>query len=187
MAAMTYRCPADPTGCPESSQPGFCQTHRGVRLERVRAPFAATSTAPASAPAHAVTEAAAPSPPGSTVVGASAVPGPGRARLLAVRVLGRVLAVPPGGLLLGREAPDTRYLPGFADLRHVGRKHARLYWHQDCLYLVDLGSANKTFVNGRAISEPVRLLPGQVFNLAGDADVAVVELDENGFEVTGRD
>ncbi len=168
MAAMTYRCPVDPEACGESSQPGFCPTHRGIRLERVRAPFAGQAQAQVPAPSP----------------DAPAAPASGQPRLLAVRVLGSLMPVPPEGLLLGREAPDTRYLPGFADLRHVGRQHARLYWNLDALYLIDLGSQNKTFVNGRAISVPVALQPGQVFNLAGDADITVIELDENGFEVS---
>ena len=160
MATMTYRCPVDPAACGESAGPGFCQTHRGIRLERVRAPIAATST-------------------GESVPTTS--PTAARKRL-AVRILDRVLPVPPDGLLLGRAAPSTRYLPGFADLRHVGKAHARLYWHGDALYLADLGSQNGTFVDARPITSPVALAPGQVFNLAGDADVAVLELDENGLE-----
>lgn len=175
MAALTYRCPVDPAECGESAQPGFCATHRGTRLERVRVPFAAATSPSSQAEAR---------PAGVTP---DPCPASGPARTFAIKLLGRLLPVPVGGLLLGREAPETRYLPGFADLRHVGRKHARLYWHQDALYLVDLGSQNKTFVKGQPISQPVQLVPGEAFNLAGDAEVTVVELDENGFEVTGRD
>jgi len=181
---MMYRCPVDPAGCGDTERPGFCATHRGIRLERVRSPFAAATVVSADAgpPAGgAVQDAPAPSSSGPSSGPSS---DPGEVRLLAVRVLGRVMPVPPGGLVLGREAPATRYLPGFADLRHVGRRHAHLYWQRGSLYLLDLGSQNKTFVDGLAISEPVPLLPGQVFNLAGDTDVVVVEIDENGFEVT---
>ncbi len=176
MATLTYRCPVDPAECGESAQPGFCATHRSARLERVRVPFAAATSPSSQAPAR----------PASSPPGPSAGPASGPARTFAVKLLGRLLPVPAGGLLLGRQAPDTRHLPGFADLRHVGREHARLYWHQDALYLVDLGSRNKTFVNGQPITQPVQLVPGETFNIAGDADVTVVELDENGFEVTGR-
>jgi hypothetical protein len=168
MAALTYRCPVDPA-CPEATGPGFCSVHAGTRLERVRPGPAPTGSAPA--------QAASP-PPATSQDSAPALVADSH---LAVRILGHVVPVPPHGLLLGRETPDIRDLPGLADLLHVGRQHARLYWHDGDLHVVDLDSTNGTFVSGQRIRAPAALSAGQVIDLAGDLDVQIVELDEFGF------
>jgi pSer/pThr/pTyr-binding forkhead associated (FHA) protein len=100
--------------------------------------------------------------------------------MLALRVLGRVIPVPREGVLLGREAPAVRDLPGMADLHHVGRQHAQVYWGNDGLEVIDLRSMNGTFLDGRQIVAPERLRPGQTLGLAGDLDIDVIELDEFG-------
>lgn len=41
--------------------------------------------------------------------------------------------------------------------RMVSRRHARLSWEEDGIYLDDLNSTNGTFVNGRRVQAPVRL------------------------------
>jgi FHA domain len=180
MAAVTFECPVDPSGCAPSATGGFCQVHRGTRLERVRPRPAAAEPPPAAGPGAE----AGPDPDqGAGPVSGAASDGAaeqGPAGQLAVRILGQLLTVPPGGLLLGREAPATRELPGFADLLHVGRQHARLYWHGDALHVVDLSSRNSTFLAGRLVTEPTPLRAGQVLDLGGDVDVLVVELDEFG-------
>jgi FHA domain len=168
MAAVTYQCPVDPTRCSPSAHGGFCPVHMGARLERIR-------------PRPAVPDAGlgqGPAPGLGTAAGLGAEPG-GTGRL-GVRILDQILIVPPDGLLLGREAPATRDLAGFAGLIHVGRQHARLFWHDGGLYAVDLGSQNHTFFNNQPITEPVRLGPGQTLDLAGDVSVVVVELDDLG-------
>lgn len=50
-------------------------------------------------------------------------------------------------------------LLGRATIPHsmVSRRHARLSWEEDGLYLDDLNSTNGTFVNGRRVHAPVRL------------------------------
>jgi hypothetical protein len=99
---------------------------------------------------------------------------------LALRVLGRVIPVPPEGVLLGRNGPAVRDLPGMAGLVHVGRQHARIYWQDGRLEVIDLDSVNGTFLDGRRIVAPEPLSPGQILGLAGDLEVDVIELDENG-------
>jgi serine protease Do len=50
----------------------------------------------------------------------------------------------------------------------VGRRHARITWtgeESTELQLEDLKSRNGTYVNGRLITTPVRLLPGDIIQL----------------------
>ncbi|WP_131740285.1 FHA domain-containing protein [Actinomadura roseirufa] len=44
----------------------------------------------------------------------------------------------------------------------------------------DLGSRNRTFVNGRQVTAPTPLGPGDVLRLGLDVEVPVVEIDEHG-------
>ena len=44
----------------------------------------------------------------------------------------------------------------------VSRAHAKIYRQQDDFFVVDLGSANGTFVNGRRVVQPVQLHSGDV-------------------------
>jgi len=63
---------------------------------------------------------------------------------------GRSYAILPTGLLVGRAAECDVPL----DDAEVSRRHARFTWHGARLLVEDLGSANGTMVNGRAISSP---------------------------------
>jgi pSer/pThr/pTyr-binding forkhead associated (FHA) protein len=71
-----------------------------------------------------------------------------------------------GELILGRSsAAAVRF--DREDSR-VGRRHARMCWigeESTELELEDLKSRNGTFVNGRLITTPVRLSPGDIIQL----------------------
>ncbi len=61
-----------------------------------------------------------------------------------------------GDTIVGRSRKADLYLgEGF-----VSRRHARLWVEAGRLMVEDLGSANGTFVNGKRLSQPMRLAPG---------------------------
>lgn len=158
MAAMTYRCPVDPDGCREYPAPGFCERHslRPLRPHR--------------------TSVVAPEPERPEPVPVSARPE------VEVCLLDRTVVIPPEGMIVGREHGPLAELPGMAELTQVGRKHARLYWVGDVLYVADLNSTNGTYVDGRRVETAQRIAPGEVLRLGLDVDVhlRVVERDEFG-------
>ena len=160
MAAVSYYCPVDPQ-CPRSATAGFCLRHPTAKLERARAAFT-----PAPASEETPQEA-----------GTGAKPA-----ALCLRLLGESVTIPPEGAVIGREGPLFAELPGMAALHQVGRQHARLSYQGDALVVIDLGSLNGTFVNGRRVtgSEPLR--PGDTLRLAQDVPVEVdhVRLDAYG-------
>jgi serine phosphatase RsbU (regulator of sigma subunit)/pSer/pThr/pTyr-binding forkhead associated (FHA) protein len=59
-------------------------------------------------------------------------------------------------LVIGRDPACDVAIPE----RIVSRHHAMLRWNNDECYVVDLGSANGTFINGRRIAKPARLRAG---------------------------
>lgn len=63
---------------------------------------------------------------------------------------GRSFAILPAGLIVGRATECDVPL----DDAEVSRRHARFTWHGTRLLAEDLGSANGTLVNGRAITGP---------------------------------
>jgi pSer/pThr/pTyr-binding forkhead associated (FHA) protein len=65
-------------------------------------------------------------------------------------------------VVLGRSSLSDVTLP---DLQ-ASRRHARLEWHSDGLYLVDNHSTNGTYVNSRPI-EQVRLFGGEQVQIGG--------------------
>ncbi len=173
---MTYQCPVEPGKCPQSTRLGFCSVHTTVRLSPVRQLLGSAERSPAAAePAGAGTSIAQPAPADPATASATAQPQVG------LVILGQTVVVPPEGLVLGRDAPGIRDLPGMANLRQVGRRHARLSWRDGALHITDLQSLNGTFLDGQRVSDPQPLRPGQMLRLARDVEVAVIELDEYGF------
>jgi hypothetical protein len=87
-------------------------------------------------------------------------PGPGndrlRLRVTAGNALGTEIQV-ADELLIGREAPDEGKLGQDAE---ISRQHARITHAGDEYVIEDLGSTNGTFLNGRQISRPEVLSPG---------------------------
>lgn len=70
-------------------------------------------------------------------------------------------------LILGR-APSAAIRFDPLEDRRVGRQHARISWTDDdpiSFMLADLGSRNGTFVNGRLLTAPITLHPGDVIQL----------------------
>lgn len=159
MATVTYRCTSGGEGCGDHPGPGYCRTHPWAALEPVR-----NRITPVEPP-----------PPVTVTVDA------GRPHV-ALEFLGRTVQIPPDGLTIGREEPPLRDVPGMADLTQVSRRHARLYWLADQLYIEDLGSTNGTFVDGDKVTTARRLAAGQKLRLGLDVAVGVVveELDEFG-------
>ena len=164
MAAVTYRCPVDDR-CPTSTAPGFCERHPTAKLTRTRTALTPSVEAEPSPDAEPA------SPRRSAADG-----------LLAVRILGESVTVPPEGLEVGRDAPHFADLPGMAGLDQVSRRHVRLQYQGDRLLVLDLQSTNGTFVDGRRIRGPESIGPGQRLRLGLDVDVEIehVRLDRYG-------
>jgi predicted component of type VI protein secretion system len=78
-----------------------------------------------------------------------------------------------GGLVMGRSEaggdfiPDLDLAPFDAQNAGVSRRHAALVQYNERLHLVDLESANGTFLNGRRVppNSPVRLKDNDVVRL----------------------
>ncbi len=92
------------------------------------------------------------------------------------------------GGILGRERGAVRYL---LDHSHVSRRHARLEVDGDQVILTDLGSANGTHVNGRLISGPTVLQPGDridvgPYSLRFDGEALVSRSRSNNIELVSR-
>jgi hypothetical protein len=154
---MIYRCPVGADNCGDHTTPGYCGTH-GTMLERVRALMAPPAVEP---PAQVGVDFGRPH--------------------VALEFLGRSVPVPPDGLLIGREQPPLRDLPGMAELTQVSRRHARLLWLADKLYVEDVGSKNGTFVDGDKVTTRRRLGVGQQLRLALDVIIPVVTVDVDEF------
>jgi adenylate cyclase len=68
-----------------------------------------------------------------------------------------------GSCFLGRAATSTIVLPS----DKASRRHAMVHAQgQDEFWLVDLGSANGTYLNGRRVSQPCRLSDGDTIKIA---------------------
>jgi pSer/pThr/pTyr-binding forkhead associated (FHA) protein len=86
---------------------------------------------------------------------------------IAVRVMGSTVAIPLRGqqdYILGRAEPTQAILPDIdlnrygAHEKGVSRLHAHLRYEGNSLMVVDLGSANGTFLNGTRLT-PERPMP----------------------------
>lgn len=74
---------------------------------------------------------------------------------------GREITVPPGGARLGRASKNDVVLIDPLLSRH----HCRVFFNEEgALCIADLGSANKTLVNGQAVQE-IHLRPGDVITI----------------------
>lgn len=80
-------------------------------------------------------------------------------------VKGTVVQIPPGELLIGREASQAGRLGGDPLL---SRRHARIISDEDGqITLEDLGSTNGTFLNGARLSGRQRIHTGDVIQMGG--------------------
>lgn len=64
-------------------------------------------------------------------------------------------------LILGRDRAADLVLRD----SEVSRRHARLESHEGLLYVVDLGSSNGTFLNGRRVREAIEVRAGDEIDL----------------------
>lgn len=89
---------------------------------------------------------------------------------------GRVYPIPAEGITIGREPDNSIRYP--AHTPGISRHHAKLFWQNNQLLLLDVGSSNGTYLNqlGRISSmRPVPLNNGDVFYLGEKM---------NGFEIS---
>jgi pSer/pThr/pTyr-binding forkhead associated (FHA) protein len=86
-------------------------------------------------------------------------------RLIQVGYEGEIVSderfeVGPGQATFGRLPDNEIVIPsGF-----VGKRHARIDFRGDEVIVTDLGTTNGTVVNGKKISEPTSLSPGDVIS-----------------------
>jgi DNA-binding winged helix-turn-helix (wHTH) protein len=80
---------------------------------------------------------------------------------LCVVLANRELLLMNGANIVGRDADAAIQI----DARGLSRHHARILVSGDAATLEDLGSKNGTYVNGRRITAPVRLSPGDEIKL----------------------
>lgn len=71
--------------------------------------------------------------------------------------------LPEGSLAIGRAADCEIRLPDDA----LSRRHARITRHGDEVVFEDLGSRNGSFLNGRPVRSPARMLPGDAARVGG--------------------
>ncbi len=91
---------------------------------------------------------------------------------------GRSYAIPPTGISIGRDMDNTIVYPG--QTPGISRHHAKLFWQNGQLMLMDMGSSNGTYLNasGRmAQMNPEILKTGDVFYLGEKL---------NGFEIAQK-
>jgi pSer/pThr/pTyr-binding forkhead associated (FHA) protein len=76
-------------------------------------------------------------------------------------------------ILIGLSDPEAGIVPDLdlapfqpPNAATISRRHARLYWDDQALYLEDLNSTNGTRVNGARVSpdRPMRIMPGSTMN-----------------------
>jgi pSer/pThr/pTyr-binding forkhead associated (FHA) protein len=86
------------------------------------------------------------------------------------RAAGRSIAVPGAGLVLGRESATIEGRLG--DDPAISRRHAELFELDGDLVIRDCDSSNGTYVNGRRITQAVRLTTGDTIGV-GDSMLEV--------------
>lgn len=66
-------------------------------------------------------------------------------------------------------------------IAHLSRRHARIFWEDQGIYIADLGSRNGTRLNGKPVEfKPCRLLTGDRLSFAGLLDYEVEFRSESG-------
>jgi len=131
-------------------------------------------------------------PPQPPVIGGWPAP-PAALQILAGPGAGRVLDVPPGGALLGR-GPECGVV---LDDPTVSRRHAAIRWDGRRYLLTDIGSSNRTLLNGRWLAHAAPLASGdritvgettlqlQVAASSGRVPSAVMSARPPGFSTRG--
>ncbi|GGM76363.1 FHA domain-containing protein [Dactylosporangium sucinum] len=160
MAAVTWVCPIG--GCPvRQGRPGSCPDDL-VQLVRER-----------TEPEEPVADPA----PGAAGEGDAAPP----TGLALDCPWGQLIDIPAEDLEIGRSSPAFRGR-GIDPYDQVSRVHARLSWQHGRLTVVDLDSANGTYVDGVKLipGEPAVLRPGQQLRLGLDVPCKIVQLNEFG-------
>lgn len=70
------------------------------------------------------------------------------------------------GLIIGRKEMDQEGYPSLMILdTSISGKHCRIFMHGDTVYVEDIGSTNKTFLNGREITSAQPIQNGDVLRL----------------------
>jgi ABC-type multidrug transport system ATPase subunit len=92
------------------------------------------------------------------------------------------------GGVIGREASQAEFVLAHP---HVSRRHARLVVVGGHVLVMDLGSANGTFVNGRRLTHRVALKPGDrldigPFSLSFDGEALISRSRSNNIELVAR-
>jgi len=99
------------------------------------------------------------------------------------------LPLTDGEHLAGRDSDCSLLIEGTT----VSRRHARIIVGRGAATIEDLDSTNGTFVNGKRISTPTRLTPGDEFSLGSEllrvrlrsSSALTVKVDADG-EVRGK-
>ncbi len=86
---------------------------------------------------------------------------------------GQRILVDQPELIIGRDEECGLVIPE----RQVSRQHARIILENDHYVLVDLGSKNGTFINGRQLAEPYVLQDGDEIQIAFCCKLAFVGAD----------
>ena len=74
---------------------------------------------------------------------------------------GRTIPTTEGGVVVGRQRDAQVML----DTAAVSRRHARISWEGDLIFVEDLGSSNGTFINDIRISARTQLRPGDTLRI----------------------
>jgi uncharacterized Zn-binding protein involved in type VI secretion len=82
---------------------------------------------------------------------------------LVIRHTGQVFSLTRHPVAIGRQADNTIILGD----PQVSRHHAAISWQASAYLVVDLGSANGTYVNGQRIAGPTLLRHGDVLRVGG--------------------
>jgi pSer/pThr/pTyr-binding forkhead associated (FHA) protein len=77
---------------------------------------------------------------------------------------GKVVPLTQGATTIGRVQPADLVISH----AEISRSHARVFHKEGAYFVEDLGSSNGTFVNGKKITAPQVLLPGDTLQLGSE-------------------